>query len=106
MAKTLEEASGDAKAVLRQSFAQLGATRVPMIVVLDEQGRIVRFQQDYELPGGGTSTNLVEFSAFGAPVDVQAPPADQVRDGGELLAAIRVPPGGRGTGPTTAPSPS
>lgn len=64
----------------------------PVDVWVDEQQRVRRFEIRLELSGGDatggqaiTTSSRIEQYDFGLDVDVQAPPADQVQDGGPLL---------------------
>jgi len=95
----------------------LGRDTLPMDVWVDSQQRISRLRTVLPLPGSasaataptagpapspsptrsGTATSIEEFYDFGVPVNVQAPPADQVQS-----ARTVVPPGAVPTPP--APS--
>ena len=67
-----------------QRLEQLGATtQFPMDVWIDGSGMIRRFTQSYDQSLGGQTMSLdttMDISDYGTPVDVTAPPADQVFD--------------------------
>jgi hypothetical protein len=69
---------------------------LPFEVWIDDDGRLRRFTVTAELPAspqtGGvpvTSTTTLELYDFGADVQVEAPPADEVRDGTPILEVLR-----------------
>ena len=72
----------------REQFAQLGT--VPADIWIDGQDRVVKLHltMDGASFGGesGTVDMTMEITEFGVPVDVQAPPADQVVDFSELAS--------------------
>ena len=83
-------------AFLRAELLDRGVTRLPAEVWLDDEGRLRRLLYRLELAqpvlGGsatdtGTVETTVEYFDFGVPVDVQAPPADEVTDFSALLEA-------------------
>ncbi|MCW2613728.1 MAG: hypothetical protein JWN08_722 [Frankiales bacterium] len=117
----IDQAQGAAKTVLRSSLGATSLETVPFDAYLDDQGRLVRFEQVLELPGGAqtggdplTSRTVLELFDFGSAVVVAAPPAATVRDGAPLLAAIRAaipqpsaaPSGSPTPASTLAPAPS
>jgi hypothetical protein len=66
---------------------------VPADVWIDDQDRVVKAR--FEMNGGmfgssnaGTVVMTMEVTAFDVPVDVQAPPADQVVDFGDVFGGI------------------
>ena len=92
----VEQAEGAAKTLLESTLGVTTLEQVPFDAYVDEEGRIVKFEQQLELPGneqtGGqplTSRTVLELYDFGSVVTVQAPPASQVRDGAALLAALK-----------------
>lgn len=101
-------ATGAAKAVLTATLGASTLDAVPFDAYLDPEGRLVKFEQELELPAtsqtGGEplrSRTVLELFDFGAEVVVTPPPADKVRDGAPLLAALRA----ALPKPTAAPSP-
>lgn len=91
--KAIESASEDVKQALQQQLDTLGATTLPTEVWIDEDGLLRRqtFTIDMsqmEGAGGGQApgsmTVLMELYDFGAEVDVEPPPADQVTDMADL----------------------
>lgn len=107
VAAAIEQAQGNTRTVLESTLGALDLDRVPFDVYLDEEGRVRRFAQRLELPGseqtGGqalTSTTSVDVFDFGTQVDVAAPPAEQVKDGAPLLAALQ----GGGARPSPGPT--
>lgn len=101
VAEALEQAPQDSRAGLQATLGATGLEEVPFSAWLDEDGRLRRFQQELTLPAseqtGGqevTSTTTLELYDYGVEVDVQAPPAESVRDGSALLGGL---PGGQGT---------
>ena len=64
--------------------AVAGLRRVPIDVWLDDRDRPRRFRQSVELPGSGEPpvrvTTSVDSFAYGEPVDVQLPAAEEVED--------------------------
>lgn len=83
------------RGLLESTLGASGLDEVPFSVWLDEDGRLRRFSQDLTLPAGEatggqevkTSTTLELFD-YGVDVDVQAPPAAQVKDGSALLGQL------------------
>jgi hypothetical protein len=59
-------------------------TRSPVDVWIDDQDRVVKLVAS--VPDGGDLT--FEVTSFGVPVDVQAPPADQVEELPDLWSLI------------------
>lgn len=96
VSEALERVSGLAKDVLEQSIGRSGLESVPFDAYIDEEGRMRRFEQELTLTAseeaGGqrvTARTVLELFDFGTEVEVEAPPAAQVRDGAPLLAALR-----------------
>lgn len=86
---------GPARAQVEQLGQLTGQTSFPFEAWLDDQQRVRKFVQTVELPAseqtGGkpiTTTTTLELFDFGTPVEVTAPPAEQVRDGGPLLEGL------------------
>lgn len=86
---------GPLRAQLEQVVAKGGAERVPFDAWVDDEGRIRQVDQTLTLevpqaPGQELEVQTrVEFYDFGVEVDVEAPPASAVRDGGPLLEAFK-----------------
>lgn len=58
-----------------------GNTTMDYVLWLDERNRLQRFLVDQPLPGGqGTIKTEARYHDWGQPVDIQAPPADQIAD--------------------------
>jgi hypothetical protein len=51
----------------------LGSTTVTIDVWIDEQGRLVRLEEQVPLPGDGSASITYALSDFGVPVEVEAP---------------------------------
>lgn len=82
----------DAKDALRAVTKQLGLTKLPATIWIDDDGRMRKMVQSLDLSkvagaqgGAGQMTITFELYEFGTKVDVEAPPADQVGDGAALL---------------------
>lgn len=96
VAQALAKAEGAAKAILETTLGNAALQRVPFDAYLDEQGRMVKFEQRLELPAsaqtGGQpliSTFTLELFDFGTAVSVVAPPPEMVRDGAPLAAFLK-----------------
>lgn len=83
-------AAGGAASGAIQRLVQMGApTQYPMDVWVDDSGLIRRFSQSYNQELGGKSMSLettMDMSDYGLPVNVSAPPADEVFDATALAA--------------------
>lgn len=83
-------AAGGAASAAIQRLVQMGApTQYPMDVWVDDTGLIRRFTQSYNQELGGKSVSLettMDMSDYGLPVNVSAPPADEVFDATALAA--------------------
>lgn len=72
-AATLGMSEGDVKALPTKS--------IPFKAAVDDQDRLVQFTFDTPPSGGEPAQTMdMRLSDFGTPVDVQAPPADQVEE--------------------------
>lgn len=96
VAEAIASASGPSKAVLASTLGSTTLEAVPFNAYLDGEGRLVKFEQELELPatpqtGGDVlkSRTVLELYDFDTVVTVTAPPAASVRDGAPLLAALR-----------------
>jgi hypothetical protein len=83
---------GDAKtaAAMKQMFASGGMSTIPVDVWIDDAGRVRRERMSMTFGTGGTSGGMemaIDFVRFGVPVDLRAPPSDQVFDASSLLNA-------------------
>jgi hypothetical protein len=64
----------------KKTLVQAGVTSLPVDLWVDEKGRPVKVSEQITVQGTQASTVLT-LGDFDAPVDVQAPPADQVATG-------------------------
>lgn len=62
-----------------QQQVRAGLTRITSTLWVDAANRPVRSDTRHELPGVGTLVLSVGYRDWGRPVDVEAPPAEQVR---------------------------
>lgn len=83
-----------ARKAIESVVKQMGATKIPMTVWIDAEGRMRKMVQTIDLSNAtgegmqglsGTMTTTFEMFDFGVALDVKAPPADQVTDGSALL---------------------
>jgi hypothetical protein len=95
VAQAIASAEGVARTILETTIGQTGLARVPFDVYLDDQGRMVKFEQRLERPAELTAGQPLLFSFalelfdFGTPVTLVPPPAESTRDGGPLLVALQ-----------------
>lgn len=94
--QAIAKATGAAKTVLESTLGASSLEQVPFDAFVDGEGRIVRFEQQIELPASEatrgqalTSKTVLELFDFGTTVAVTAPPAAKVKDGAPLLAALK-----------------
>jgi hypothetical protein len=94
--RALEQAGGALRELAEQRLDTAALEPLPFEAWIDDEGRLRRFVLTVDIPGseatgGGpvSSTTTLELYDFGADVSVDAPPADQVQDGGPLLDALR-----------------
>jgi hypothetical protein len=89
--KWSEEHMPDATAAERAKVAKLGVVR--MDVWIDGQDRVVKLTFDLDAAGfGGDGARMkmtMEITDFGEPLDVQAPPADEVVTQSELAGSTK-----------------
>jgi hypothetical protein len=73
-----------------RAMQELGTGSVPADVWIDAQGRLRKLTMTLDATTEGTHVGAVtmELYDFGTPVDVQAPPADQVTDLGSMLGGV------------------
>lgn len=98
--KAAAEEGAEARKAHDEMTRQLGASKFPVEVWLDEQNRIRRYALDMTVPmpenaaspsaSGEDATMrtqmVAEYYDFGTSVNVQAPPPDQTMDGSKLLS--------------------
>jgi hypothetical protein len=67
------------RSTLQQMLGKLGGmSSIPVDVWVDGAGRMRRLSETTTLPSAGAFTTTMDLYDFGVPVNVQAPPADQV----------------------------
>ena len=92
--KSLQVVKGAAGELLKKTLGDTDLTAVPFDAYVDEQGRLVRMDQALSLDSPQLQGQQVDVSTrvelydFGVEVDVEAPPAAQVKDGAPLLAML------------------
>lgn len=93
--KAIDAAPAPVKTQLNATLGRSGATTVPFDAYVDDEGRLRRYVQELQGQAGPQAggqkvqtTTTLEFFDFGVPVDVQPPPAAQVKDGKPLLDAL------------------
>lgn len=97
--QALEALQGPLRELLEQVLTDSDAEAVPFDAWIDDEGRIRRLDQtlSLELPQMQDEsvevTSRLEMYDFGVDVQVEAPPADAVRDGQPLLDSLRAGPG-------------
>lgn len=92
VAKAKAEATNDFAKKAVQRLLDNGATTIPADVYLDDKGRLRRLIEHITLTIKGVkadSTTQIDLYDFGVKVDVQKPPADQIKDGAPLLAQLK-----------------
>lgn len=92
VAKAKELAKGDVAKKQVQKLIDGGVTTIPSEVFLDDQGRLRRLIQDISMTFQGQKAQVktqVDIYEFGVKVDVQKPPASEIKDGAELLKSIK-----------------
>ena len=94
--KALTTLEGAAKQVAEATLGRAGKDELPFDAWVDDEGRLRKYVQDLEVPAGPRtggqpvqSTTTLELFDFGTEVDVQVPPAAQIKDGAPLLQALR-----------------
>lgn len=99
MKEAVAERGGEARKASDETLRQLGVSKVPVEIWLDDQNRVRRYAMDMtmsmpentaspEMPEGGKMrmNMVVEYYDFGLPLNVQAPPPNQTTDGSKLMA--------------------
>jgi hypothetical protein len=111
-AKTEAKVPSAERASVGKFFQSLGKGTLPVDVWLDGQNLVRRVQLSLRLPGGsgalGMSGNpqltvTMDFYDYGAPVNVSAPPANQVASTSQMFASSGVSVGSESGGPEAAP---
>ena len=85
LGKAVEQQGGASSDQAQQMLDQLGVDEVPFVVFLDGEGRPARYSMDLRLEAAGKavrSSTTVDFYDWGTPVDVTAPDASDVVQGG------------------------
>jgi hypothetical protein len=86
------KALADAPAGARDLLDRAATPTIPVEVWLDAQGRVRKYTMQVDGTSVGTEGSTVavtyEFFDFGAPVDVGAPPADEVADLGSMFEGM------------------
>jgi hypothetical protein len=90
----------EVREVQEELIKQLGTSKLPIEVWIDDQNRVRRYAMDMKVPipdnasapgmpkDGKVQTSIVaEYYDFGTPVEVQAPPEDQTMDGSKMFPA-------------------
>jgi LppX_LprAFG lipoprotein len=83
--KFAEEAPADARESYRRILELTGQKTVPLEVWIDGEGLTRRMRYEQKMPDGSSMTLTQELYDFGVEVDVEAPPASDVLDLGELI---------------------
>jgi hypothetical protein len=92
--KALESLEGPTKEMVDQVLQETEMEDVPFDAWIDDEGRLRRMDQTVTIESPMlqgqpmTVESRYELYDFGVEVDVEAPPADQVRDGAPLLDAM------------------
>ncbi len=91
LSKAGRQRSATVQALLQELQAKFGLSSLPIKVWIDAQGQIRREAIQESVTVRGTKADVevtVEYYEFGAPVDVSAPPADQVVDISSMTGAL------------------
>ncbi len=92
LAKALADAPAGARDGARDLLERAGAPTIPVDVWLDAQDRVRKYTMQVDGAAFGSESSSVavtyEFYDFGAPVDVSAPPADEVADLGSMFEGM------------------
>jgi hypothetical protein len=105
MQKAIEDAPAEQRKEIEAALSQLGGAgdAIPYDVFVDEEGFVRRFAMDLSgITGaaaeGATGAITIDFFDFGADVDIQVPPAEDVFDATEQMAGIAGGAGDAGAG--------
>jgi hypothetical protein len=91
LAKALQQVPAGQRAAAQQALQALGTGIVPADVWLDRQNRLRRFSLTLHTTTAGATATIVEtfeFSAFGTPVSVSAPPSSDTVDFTQLFSGL------------------
>lgn len=92
LAKALADAPAGARDGARDLLERAGTPTIPVDVWLDAQDRVRKYTMQVDGSSFGAESSSVavtyEFYDFGAPVDVSAPPADEVADLGSMFEGM------------------
>jgi len=92
LAKALADAPAGARDGARDLLERAGTPTIPVDVWLDAQDRVRKYTMQVDGAAFGSESSSVavtyEFYDFGAPVDVSAPPADEVADLGSMFEGM------------------
>jgi hypothetical protein len=92
LAKALADAPPEARDGARDLLDRAGTPTIPVDVWLDAQNRVRKYTMQVVGESNGSAGSAVavtyELYDFGAPVDVSAPPADEVADLGSLFEGM------------------
>jgi hypothetical protein len=89
--KALERVPEAQRKNLEAMVQNLGDTTIPIDVWVDGDGRVARVATQYSLNINGQSIGAdmqFDYFDYGTPIDVKAPPADQVADLGGLSSSL------------------
>jgi hypothetical protein len=88
--KKAAAASGVTGKSVERLLDQGAPAEVPVDVWVDDSGYVRRYQTSYEQSDGGRTSSLgltIDLSDYGTPVEISAPPADQVFDATGLASS-------------------
>ena len=89
LAKALADAPADARDGAQDLLDRAGTPTIPVDVWLDAQDRVRKYTMQLDSESNGATVAVTyEFYDFGAPVDVTAPPADEVADLGSVFEGM------------------
>jgi hypothetical protein len=88
MDKALEQVPEESRSFIQQQIDLLGTSTLPVDVWIDEEGRLRRQRMDIDTTGMAAGSpdapaqisTTIDMYDFGAEVDTEPPPADQVTD--------------------------
>lgn len=85
--RALDRVPADLKAQASAGLERMGTTTLPADVWIDGDGQARKISMSFDTPAGGVS-ETIEYYDYGAPVDVTAPPANEVGDFSSLFAGL------------------
>jgi LppX_LprAFG lipoprotein len=86
--KVAEQVPEEARESYRRLLELSGQTEVPMEVWIDDEGLTRRIAYEQSLADGSTMALTQEYYDFGADVDVEPPPDDEVLDITDLMGGL------------------